>query len=335
MTKVKPSATGHHFMVSPLWDLAFVINVPWVLVVMAHLLFLDGWFPDVDNFRYLFLTLPHRFITLALVFLDRDKFFTRPVMFVSLPLGFTALILLLGLLGTGVFLGTSTMICFLTIDYLWNTYHFAAQHYGVTRIYARKAGSGQPKLEKTIIISTITWCLLRAPNWTLFDGQAQILFTVVDFIAVPALLSLVVAEIFAGIPSVPKLWYVMSVVLLYGGVIVAPYIGLESARHGLLIAASFFHSVEYLAIVHVYMKGKLNRGGFRAGPFRMAAPIWSKVIVPYALVVGTLALIGMDAIPREIWMPFLAVASLCHYAYDGMIWKLRKPAVSQAFGAKE
>ena len=41
-SKVCASSTDDHYMVSPLWDLVFIINAPWVLVAVGHLLFLKG-----------------------------------------------------------------------------------------------------------------------------------------------------------------------------------------------------------------------------------------------------------------------------------------------------
>ncbi len=320
-------------MVSPLWDFAFIINAPWILFAAAYLLFLEGWFPDVDNFRIYFLTLPHRFITLALVYLDRDQFSKRPKTFVGLPLGFTVLVLAAGSLGTGVLIGTSTLLCILTIDYIWNAYHFASQHYGVTRIYGRKAGGDRPKRERAILVPAISWTLLSAADLTLVDGPARILFTAIDLLAAAALVSLVVLEIRAGAPSRPKLAYLVSVTLLYGGILVCPYIGLGYARRGLLVSTGFFHAVEYLAIVHFYVKGKMRGDGFR-GPFRLAAPVWAQTVVFFALAFGTLALFSAENLPAEIYLPILTVGSFCHYSYDAMIWKLRKPAVSKALGAE-
>lgn len=332
-SKVCASSTDDHYMVSPLWDLVFIINAPWVLVAVGHLLFLKGGFPDVTDFRYLYLTLPHRFVTLALVYLDRDTFATRPVTFIGLPLVFVGVVLTGQFLGAGLVSGTNTILCLLTVDYVWNAYHFGSQHYGVTRIYGRKADSGHPRLERAVVVGAVTWGLLRAPNWTLVDGPAAVLFAALDVVTVLGLLTLIVIELKSGVSSVPKLCYLTSVTCLYGGIIICPYVELRGLRQGLLAATGFFHAVEYLAIVHFYVKGKLGRGGFRSGPFRVVAPIWSQAFLVFALGVGTLVLFSRQNLPAGTFLPVLAVASFCHYAFDGMIWKLRKPAVSQALGA--
>ena len=77
-----------------------------------------------------FLTTPHRWITLALVFLDREQFGRRRVRVSGdrcrrhdrLPRRPAY---------------DRHLTCLLTIDYIWNAWHFASQHHGIYRIYTR------------------------------------------------------------------------------------------------------------------------------------------------------------------------------------------------------
>lgn len=325
-------------MVSPGWDLVFILNAPWILFAAGHVLSGDGWFPNVDDYRHFYITLPHRFITLVLVFLDRDQFSRRPKSFIAMPFAFTGLVLLAGYLGSGVFLNTDTLICILTIDYIWNAYHFASQHYGVTRIYGRKAGGGRPALEKAILVPSISWALLSAANWGLVEGPLRPLFVALDAAALLALLSLLGIEFRSNTRSLPKIGYLVSITLLYGGSLLLPYIGWHGARLGFLVASGYFHAVEYLGIVHFYVKGKQRNGGFRRGVFRLVAPLWTQAVVLFALTVGTFTLLARNIMAAEnkegVYLAILTVASFCHYAFDGMIWKLRKPNVSKALGAE-
>lgn len=325
-------------MVSPGWDAVFILNAPWVLFAAAHILYRAGWFPDGDDFRHFYITLPHRFITLALVFLDREQFSRRPKTFIGLPIAFALLVVAAGYLGSGRLFSIDTFVCILTIDYIWNAYHFASQHYGVTRIYGRKAGSGRPALEKAILVPAITWALLTAANWTLVNGPLRVLFTVVDGAALLGLVTLLILELRSTKRSLPKLGYLASVTLLYGGFLLLPYLGFREARLGLLAAASYFHAVEYLGIVHFYVKGKQQSGSFRSGVFRLVAPVWAQTVVVFALTVGTLMLMSRNVFSETgyagVYLGMLTVASFCHYAFDGMIWKLRKPRVSKALGVE-
>lgn len=237
MPSPEPSSSAgrtaaHLFLTGPAWDLAFVINAPWVLFAVAHVLFLQGLMPDVDNFRHYYITLPHRFVTIFLVFLDRDQFARRPRTFVALPIGFTLLFLAAGSLGTGVILGTSAFLCIYTMDIIWNAYHFAAQHAGITRIYSRKAGGGRPDLEKGLLVPAIAYTLLTTTNWMLVDGSIRWLFVALDAAAGAAFLTLIALELRARVPSLPKLLYLVSVTLLYGGILALPYLGLGGLRLG-------------------------------------------------------------------------------------------------------
>ena len=328
------SANRHHYMVSPGWDLMFIINVPWVLFALADVLHRDDWLPDLHNLRYFYLSVPHRFMTLALVFLDREQFSRRPRMFVGLPLGFGALVLAAAFLGTGTFFNVQTLICILTVDYIWNAYHFASQHYGIARIYGRKAGGGRPALEKAILVPGISWAIITAANWTLVDGPLRILFMALDGIVVLGFAVLLAIELRSPKRSVPKLIYLFSVTSLYGGLVVFPYLGWQEARLGLMAGAGYFHAVEYLGIVHFYVKGKQRGGGFKQGAFRLTAPIWTQTLVLFLLTIGTLGLMAENTLSDGVNLTILSIASFTHYAFDGMIWKLRKPSVSKALGAE-
>src|SRR5690349_14854679 len=118
------------WLVGPWFDLMLIANIAWPLVLALQ--FHEGFTgrAGVQFWQLYFLTTPHRWITLALVFLDRQRLAERRWLFV----GIAALAIAACL---GVRMATGTLTCLLSIDYLWNAWHFASQHHGIYRIYGR------------------------------------------------------------------------------------------------------------------------------------------------------------------------------------------------------
>src|SRR5262249_9019256 len=156
------------------------------------------------------------------------------------------------------------------------------------RIYGRKAGGGNPALEKGVLIATVAWTLLTSANWVRFDAVPMAAYAVIDSVAAGALLLLVLLEVRARVPSVPKLLYLGHLTLLYGGILVLSHVGLTWPRVGLIGVTGLVHAVEYLAIVSFYVHGKNAAGGFTSGFFRAAAPVWGRTLLFFALAVGVL-----------------------------------------------
>ncbi len=66
------------WLVSPLFDLIFMANLGWPVVVLLALQNLP-WISEPLSFTQIyFLSTPHRWITLMLVFGDRDRFWKEP-----------------------------------------------------------------------------------------------------------------------------------------------------------------------------------------------------------------------------------------------------------------
>ncbi|MCX7699516.1 MAG: hypothetical protein N2039_01430, partial [Gemmataceae bacterium] len=116
---------------SPGFDLLFLANVTWPLLL------LPGLSSDVDTpiefWQLYFLTLPHRWLTLILVVADPDRREGRGHQLLAVAAA--ALLLVVGVWST-----TGALTCLAVVDYVWNGWHFAAQHHGVLRMYSRKVG---------------------------------------------------------------------------------------------------------------------------------------------------------------------------------------------------
>lgn len=313
----------------PVADLAGVVNVFWIVYAATQYLAFSDLSPELTIIALHFLVLPHRFVTLGLVFLDREQFGRRPRTFVGLAVFFVALVVLAGGLAKGV-VGVNSFVCLAAIDYVWNAYHFSAQHYGMTRIYGKKGGGvDRPRLERWVLVGGITYTLLRLSHWALGMGGVIAVLPVVDGVVAAAFLLLIALEVRQGVPSLPKLLYLCSVSLLYVGILGAMHFLSTRVLAAAVAATGIFHSMEYLSIVTFYLKSKSSSGTWGARWLVSAAGRWAIVLPAYMtfLGVGTAWLNRID----PYWYVLLVTPmSFLHYAYDGIIWKLRKPQVASA-----
>ena len=126
----RTSAQGWLF--GPWTDLLFVANIAWPAIILLMVWGGLDMHLRVSFWQIYFVTTPHRWITLAVVFCDRDRFRERSPAFMGVAVAIAAICL-------GVCASTGTLTCLLAIDYAWNAWHFAAQHHGIFRIYGRVA----------------------------------------------------------------------------------------------------------------------------------------------------------------------------------------------------
>jgi hypothetical protein len=97
-------------------------------------------------------------------------------------------------------------------------------------------------------------------------------------------------------------------------------------------AGSMFHAVEYLAVVTHYARRRESVGS--AGTFRSLARHWLLFLALYLIVLGTTGawMTRQDGGFVVFWQGLNLWAAFVHYAFDGMIWKLRRPETAAALG---
>lgn len=129
-----------------------------------------------------------------------------------------------------------------------------------------------------------------------------------------------------------KVAYLVSVVSMY----VVLLFAIRSGNHYLVIAMSAasaaFHAVEYMAIVTFYAWRRQETGS-EAGPFRKMTRHWLRILAVYMITLGIIAQYS-DRNLKEFYMGINLWAAFLHYAYDGMIWKLRRPGTAQALNVQ-
>ncbi|MEX0937283.1 MAG: hypothetical protein WDZ59_05430 [Pirellulales bacterium] len=326
------------WLVSPLFDLLFLANIGWVLAWLVSLGATTTERPHVEFWQVYFITTPHRWLTLVLVATDPDRRAGRTSLFLWMAVA-AALIVL----GTHQFTGAFT--CLAVADSLWNAWHFAAQHGGILRMYARLGGGGRRRLENTAIRLLVLYTLLRlvgwATGWTESYPAAQAALHTVDLLVlVPAIVLLVLELSRSPTQRAGKVAYLASVCTLYGALLLSVRNGYHGMVIPLAVAAAIFHAVEYLAVVTYYAWRRQEQGS--AAPFQTMARHWLRVLGFFVVILGMLAVfmdgdsqrtwLGLNL--KETWLGLNLWAAFLHYAYDGMIWKLRRPATAKVLGVE-
>lgn len=323
------STSRSGWIVTPAFDLLFLANLAWPLLLLPGLARPDGHL-HTEFWQVYFLTTPHRWITLFLVAADPDRRVGRGRLFVGLAVLAAAVV-------AGVWAATGSLLCLLLIDYMWNAWHFASQHQGVLRMYAKQSGGGPEWLERHVLRAFIVYVLIRTAGWTTgwleSDSASRGWLNTADLIAlgVPGAV-LVVNLIGLSRVRTGKLCYLVSLLSLYSGLLLSLRNDWWSGVIALTAASSTFHAVEYLAVVTHYAQRRTTVGS--EGVFRRMAKQWLTVFVVYIVLLGLVGVWMGEGGGRlmRAWLALNLWAAFLHYTYDGFIWKLRKPETARALG---
>lgn len=325
------------WLVGPWFDLFFFANALWPLVLVVQL---AGGFETragIEFWQVYFVTTPHRWITLPLVFLDRRRFLEQRAAFV----GIFAVTCAACLAVRG---WTGRLTCLLAVDYIWNAWHFASQHHGIYRIYGRLCEPQRTAgivFEKVLMRLFLLYVILRVAGGTWSYAALELWLERLDGVVLilPAVLLFREAATFRAAHA-GRLAYLVSVCGLYLALLWAAH----SHRPGMVLmlstASALFHAVEYLAIVgwQVQRRGAGDVAPDRAGEvdqqpapslFTRLASQWSMTLALFMVILGLGAWLA-DRHLMEFWLTLNVMAAFLHYAYDGMIWK--KPKRHQVSG---
>jgi hypothetical protein len=316
-----------HWIISPAFDLCFVINLWWLLALLPQSLSAGvNLSAPVEFWQIYFLTAPHRWITLFLVAADPDRREGRTWLFVLLTV-------IAAIVVVGAWIGLGSFSCLILADFVWNAWHFASQHGGILRIYGRMGGGGRPVLERWGFRLFVTYIALRTAGWltgwTEHSARARSTMNTLDYVilVLPALLVLV------ELLDQPwrrrgKVAYLVSVVSMYVVLLFAIRAGDHYRVIAMSAASSAFHAVEYMAIVTFYA-WRRQEAGSQAGLFRRMTGQWLRILAIYMITLGLISQYT-DRNMKQLYMGLNLWAAFLHYAFDGMIWKLRRPQTAQA-----
>jgi hypothetical protein len=320
---------GRGWLLSPVWDLLLVANVAWPALAILAWSNLPAITAPLTFAQIYFISSPHRWITLALVLLDRNHFASRKLAFAGVTLGLLGLGVALILVGPYWPGATHSLALFMMVDYVWNAWHFAAQHAGISRIYGRATRPDQTPadhaFEKGAIRAFVLWTFLRVAVHTgsTQGGPIPALppelagwLSLMDPCLLLLPLALIGRECKAGVTS--RLAYLISMTAVYAAQLVAITMRDERWLAALFLAGAVFHAVEYLAIVGWSVRRKTG------GAWDWIVPRLLLTIVAFALVIGVFNS-AFHHWSAYGWGVVTLMVSLLHYAYDGMIWKAPRP----------
>ncbi|MCH8042622.1 MAG: hypothetical protein IID44_02785 [Planctomycetes bacterium] len=309
-----PGARTSGWIVSPWFDILFFVNVFWLLAFLPAYVSAEG-VPHVEFWQVHFIASPHRWITLFLIALDPDRRGSRAWLFVLIAVGLAAVL-------GGVQLATGGLAALGVSYYAWNSWHFAAQHSGIVRMYSRKAGGGRRWLETYGLRTFILYAGIRLiPGFDRLLGLMLLDVQLVDW-AVLVIPAYMIAVELTGRPThrAPKLLYLTSVCLLYTSIIMAAHTQQRMLILALVAATTIFHSVEYFAFLTHYARRRQTHGS--PGMFQKMARHWVMLLAWFLVSCG-IVFSTADRMYFTLWYAVNLWASFLHFAYDGLIWKFR------------
>jgi hypothetical protein len=247
----------------------------------------------------------------------------------------------LGLVGVGLLLvalsryvpyAVDSLTLLMMLDYIWNAWHFAAQHAGIARIYGRFARPGQSArevdFEKMAIRIAVLWVFFRIAMYLAQRmpfatniGALAALLPWLDPVALLPAAVLLVKEWRRFTPAASgRVLYITSVLTLYAGQLVALTLGADAWMRSLFLAAAVFHAVEYLAICSWAMRKKTT------GIWHYQLARTGVGVLVFMLVLGVANALVYYGWSAYYWALITLLVSLLHYCYDGVIWKARPQA---------
>jgi hypothetical protein len=296
-----------------------VANVAWPLLLLAQVgQGFDGR-AGLQFWQVYYITTPHRWITLALVFLDRERFQERKGLFLALAACFVALCV-------GVRLTTGTLTCLLAIDYVWNAWHFAAQHHGIYRIYGRMTEPSRATgmaFEKWSMRLFLLYVILRVAGGTWSYPSLEQWLRTLDWLAPAVPFGLILSDLVRGPRgSQGRLVYLLSVSALYLSLLWAVHTRRPALVLSLATASALFHALEYLTLVSWSVQRRHVTTGDRMGLLGYLAPRWAIALGLFVLILGAGGWL-MDQRLLHAWLLINLIVAFLHYAYDGLIWRSR------------
>jgi len=221
------------------------------------------------------------------------------------------------------------------VDYAWNAWHFAAQHAGIARIYGRFTRPDMPEnhvvFERTALRLLVLWAFFRqaitvSRQNDVFPGLQGLLpelHWLDPVIVVPALI--VIARECRDFQMVSRgrLAYLISVISLYMGQLLAIRMGDQVLMQSLFLGTAVFHSTEYLAVVNWSVQKRTT------GIWKYQLSRTGLGLVVFMVVLGVTNL-AINSASAYAWALITLMVSFLHYAYDGMIWKSKPRTMAKS-----
>ncbi|MDZ4684086.1 MAG: hypothetical protein SH850_03295 [Planctomycetaceae bacterium] len=305
------------WLVGPVVDALFVANVLWPLVLLVPQGPRFDGHDAVHFWQLYFITTPHRWITLLFVVLDGERLRDRRSLLLSVGLS------LLAACGA-VRWTTGDITCLLAMDYVWNAWHFAAQHHGVYRIYRRRQAAPPSRIdafEKWTMRGFLLYVIVRVAGGTWSQSSLDASLQTIDWAVSAVPLGLLFRELVTGRTfRSGALLYLVSVSTLYLGLLAAVHLRQPRLVLTLATASALFHAIEYLTLVGWTAHRHHGSAGGDRGLLHRLAPRWGAAIALFALIQGAAGWM-LERNMLEVWLFANVVVAFVHYAFDGIIWR--------------
>ncbi len=329
------------------FDFTFILGGATLALASGLLVTTDpGLFPFVLFLDLWLLGYHHVFSTYSRIAFDSKSFEDNRFYVLVLPV-IVAVAVAFALL----LIGSWTLV---SVYLYWQWWHYTRQSYGISRIYARKAGL-DPSGDRltTVLIYAVPVCGILYRS---YQAPAEFLFIPLKTLPVPYLL-VVGAGAFTG--AVFLAWlgqqvmsylrgrfaaahtlYILSHVAIFS----VGYLLITEINHGWLVL-NVWHNCQYILLVWFYNNNKF-KGGIEKDHRLISTLSQPKNLVYYfafCLAVSTLfywllshALDAISAITAISSFVVVAMAyqiiNFHHYIVDSQIWKVRKPALKENLG---
>ena len=236
----------------------------------------------------------------------------------------------------------------------WGIWHGLMQTYGFCRIYDAKASARAVARARTDLALCVAWfsaAVLLSPMRfrTLFELYYESGGPVIASTAVAAIRTGVVAAL--GIVTVVFLWRQWSdwragrgaspvkIALLISSIGFWWYCnnGVQNILVGIALF-EVFHDVQYLAIVWIYNRTRVERDttirGFMRFVFRRSGAligVYVGLVLAYGAIGLTQSAVTAEWI-RHALIGIVTASALLHFYYDGFIWKVRETQTGAMLG---
>ena len=318
-------------MISPAADLSLFIAVtataliPWLLSDRLH----------VRGYYILaFVALangPHLISTWMRVYLSPTERFKRPIHYWLIPAFLAAFAIASFLVGGA----GPTLIR--TVLFYWASWHFAAQSWGVLRLYQRRhraAAAPEARLEKALVFLPALYCVLRrvyTGPWTLFG--VEIAHPRIPAWIVNALLFTCIAMfcVYLAMAVIRRVAWIRPLFIACSAFGFAIPFNVIRDGTSAFAAAALWHAIQYIGIVWLYNRRRyansnergviawVSRPG-RTLPYIALIALCAFAVYALAAIAAFAAKIAFQQLALALW----TALTLGHYYLDGVIWKTKR-----------
>ena len=239
-----------------------------------------------------------------------------------------------------------------TVYLYWQWFHYTRQSYGIERIYRRKADS-----RASINDWVTTRCLYLVPLFGIvfrsYQQQPEFLGMSVRYlpttapvvwafggmavVGLTAWLVQVVAAVLQGRLALAHTLYVIS----HHAIFLCGYLLIEDITIGWLVL-NVWHNAQYILIVWCYNNNRFKNGVEEKHRFLSTISQSKNVFIYFLVCIGlstiVYSLLGQASGGVEryssvpITLTVFMMLNFHHYVVDGIIWKVRKPALRRNLG---